>query len=127
MLTGAKGEQIVEESAIVLSETLSISKDHIYLTSTGVIGETFEPIELTSHFDQMADSLEASEQHRGRKSCRSNNHYGHFPKGSSAEIKGTNAVVVGIAKGSGMIAPDMATMLASFSQISRSATMTCRK
>ena len=110
--TGAKGEQIVEESATVLSETLSISKDHIYLTSTGVIGETFEPIELTSHFDQMADSLEASGTASWKKAAEAITTTDTFPKGSTAEIKGTDAVVVGIAKGSGMIAPDMATMLA---------------
>ena len=34
-----------------------------------------------------------------------------FPKGATAKVHGTDAVVVGIAKGSGMIAPDMATML----------------
>ena len=110
--TGAKGEQIVEESATVLSETLSISKDHIYLASTGVIGEAFEPIELTSHFDQMANSLEASGTAPWKKAAEAIATTDTFPKGSSAEIKGTDAVVVGIAKGSGMIAPDMATMLA---------------
>ena len=110
--TGAKGEQIVEESATVLSETLSISKDHIYLASTGVIGEAFEPIELTSHFDQMANSLKASGTAPWKKAAEAITTTDTFPKGSSAEIKGTDAVVVGIAKGSGMIAPDMATMLA---------------
>merc|ERR1711990_944144 len=58
--TGAKGEQIAEESAAVLSESLSISKDHIYLASTGVIGEAFEPIELTRHFDHLIEGLEES-------------------------------------------------------------------
>ena len=110
--TGAKGEQIVEESATVLSEILSISKDHIYLASTGVIGEAFEPIELTSHFDQMANSLEASGTAPWKKAAEAITTTDTFPKGSTAEIKGTDAVVVGIAKGSGMIAPDMATMLA---------------
>ena len=110
--TGAKGEQIVEESATVLSETLSISKDHIYLASTGVIGEAFEPIELTSHFDQMTNNLEASGTAPWKKAAEAITTTDTFPKGSSAEIKGTDAVVVGIAKGSGMIAPDMATMLA---------------
>ena len=94
--TGAKGEQIVEESAIVLSETLSISKDHIYLASTGVIGESFEA-SGTAPWKKAAEAITTTDT---------------FPKGSSAEIKGTDAVVVGIAKGSGMIAPDMATMLA---------------
>ena len=110
--TGAKGEQIVEESATVLSETLSISKDHIYLASTGVIGEAFEPIELTSHFHQMTNNLEASGTAPWKKAAEAITTTDTFPKGSTAEIKGTDAVVVGIAKGSGMIAPDMATMLA---------------
>ena len=110
--TGAKGEQIVEESATALSESLSISKDHIYLASTGVIGEAFEPIELTSNFDQMVESLEASGPESWKEAAKAITTTDTFPKGSTAKIKGTDAVVAGIAKGSGMIAPDMATMLA---------------
>ena len=110
--TGAKGEQIVEESATALSESLSISKDHIYLASTGVIGEAFEPIELTSNFDQMVESLEASGPGSWKEAAEAITTTDTFPKGSTAKIKGTDAVVAGIAKGSGMIAPDMATMLA---------------
>ena len=110
--TGAKGEQIVEESATALSESLSISKDHIYLASTGVIGEAFEPIELTSNFNQMVESLEASGPGSWKEAAKAITTTDTFPKGSTAKIKGTDAVVAGIAKGSGMIAPDMATMLA---------------
>ena len=114
-LTGAKGEQIVEESATVLSETLSISKDHIYLASTGVIGEALNPLNLRVILIKwQIVSKRPVEQHRGKKAAEAIATTDTFPKGSSAEIKGTDAVVVGIAKGSGMIAPDMATMLALF-------------
>tara|TARA_X000000368_G_scaffold91340_2_gene69766 strand:+ start:16583 stop:17797 length:1215 start_codon:yes stop_codon:yes gene_type:complete len=110
--TGAKGEQIANESAKAIASILSIPKDHIYLASTGVIGEAFEPIELTKHFDQMSESLEASGSASWKQAAEAITTTDTFPKGSTAKIKGTDAVVVGIAKGSGMIAPDMATMLA---------------
>jgi glutamate N-acetyltransferase/amino-acid N-acetyltransferase len=110
--TGAKGEQIAQESATVLSDILSIPKDHIYLASTGVIGEAFESIELTRHFNQMVESLEVSGSVSWKRAAEAITTTDTFPKGSAVKVKGTDAVVVGIAKGSGMIAPDMATMLA---------------
>ena len=65
--TGAKGEQIVEESATVLSETLSISKDHIYLASTGVIGKLLNLLNLRVILIKWQIVSKRPEQHRGRK------------------------------------------------------------
>ena len=109
--TGSKGEQITKESATSLSTTLSIPKEHIYLASTGVIGETFEPYELTSCFGQMSKELGQSGPAAWLEAAQAITTTDTFPKGATAKVHGTDAVVVGIAKGSGMIAPDMATML----------------
>ena len=84
--TGAKGEQIAEKSAAVLSESLSIPKGHIYLASTGVIGEAFEPIELTRHFDHLIESLEASGTALWKEAAEAITTTDTFPKGSSAKI-----------------------------------------
>ena len=107
--TGAVGTKAVDHCIIALSEQLHVPKTAIATASTGVIGEPLEADEIISHFERLAASEPASwEQAAGAIRTTDT-----FAKGAVAHvtIQGVPCVISGIAKGSGMIAPDMATML----------------
>ncbi len=106
--TGRAGDTSARLTAETIADVHGIDADDVYLTSTGVIGETLPDEALVSGLRAMqagdATWNEAADAIRTTDT---------FAKGASAtaELGGTTASVVGIAKGSGMIAPDMATML----------------
>ena len=106
--TGKAGATSAELTATVIAEQHGLDADDVYLTSTGVIGETLPDEALAEGLRAMgsggASWKEAADAIRTTDT---------FAKGASAtaELDGSTATVVGIAKGSGMIAPDMATML----------------
>ncbi len=86
--------------------------DEVFLASTGVIGETLPDAALAAALPALVAGLAPSTPAGWRASADAIRTTDTFAKGSFAAIAGTEAAVVGIAKGSGMIAPDMATMLA---------------
>ncbi len=107
--TGRAGDTSARLTAETIAEVHGIDPDDVYLTSTGVIGETLPDDALVTGLRAMqageADWNAAADAIRTTDT---------FAKGSSATADfggGVAATVVGIAKGSGMIAPDMATML----------------
>ena len=107
--TGAMGAKAVDDCIARLAEQLQVPKSAIATASTGVIGEPLKAEEITSHFAALTASAHASwEQAAGAIRTTDT-----FAKGAAAHftIKGVPCVISGIAKGSGMIAPDMATML----------------
>ena len=107
--TGARGVSSVEACVSALSKTLDIPTEMIATASTGVIGEPLNADEITAHFATLAASAPASWQEAALAIRTTDT----FEKGATASftINGKNCVISGIAKGSGMIAPDMATML----------------
>ena len=107
--TGARGVESVEACVSALSKTLDIPAEMIATASTGVIGEPLNADEITAHFAALAASAPASWQEAALAIRTTDT----FEKGATASftINGKNCVISGIAKGSGMIAPDMATML----------------
>ncbi len=108
--TGEAGERTVRETARAAAALAGCDPREVFIASTGVIGEPFEAALLTRHFDDLfARAGEASWEDAARAIMTTDT----FPKGAcaSAEIGGTCVSVCGIAKGSGMIEPDMATML----------------
>ena len=107
--TGARGVGSVEACVSALSKTLDIPAEMIATASTGVIGEPLNADEITTHFAALAASAPASWQEAALAIRTTDT----FEKGATASftINGKNCVISGIAKGSGMIAPDMATML----------------
>ncbi len=110
VFNGAAGMRAVEATAHAAALALGTSAEHIFLASTGVIGEplpahkiiavmdTLQAILAEDYFAQAAEAIMTTDT---------------FPKGATrrAKIGGVDVVINGIAKGSGMIAPDMATML----------------
>ncbi|MGB6319122.1 MAG: bifunctional glutamate N-acetyltransferase/amino-acid acetyltransferase ArgJ, partial [Litorimonas sp.] len=83
--------------------------ESVQLASTGVIGEALDASKMTACYPGMA--LAADGWEAAARAIMTTDTY---PKGATAtaEIAGTPVRLNGIAKGSGMIAPDMATMLA---------------
>jgi len=109
--TGVAGETAAELTADIIAAALGVTPDEIYLASTGVIGESLPTDTLARELPKLTSQLADSTPGGWEAAANAIRTTDTFAKGASAAIGGTSAVVVGIAKGSGMIAPDMATML----------------
>ncbi len=110
--TGAAGEAVAAHTAEAVAALLGCRPSEVHLASTGVIGEVLPEDRLVGALAPGVASLRASDPSSWQAAADAIRTTDTFAKGSSAAIAGTDANVVGIAKGSGMIAPDMATMLA---------------
>lgn len=106
---GQKSRDAVVQTARDAAAVFGGTPETVQLASTGVIGEALDADKMTTVFpgmDLQADGWEAA--------ARAIMTTDTYPKGATqtAVIGGTVVTINGIAKGSGMIAPDMATMLA---------------
>jgi len=108
---GQKSRDAVVETAQGAAEVFGVDAQAIQLASTGVIGEPLEASKLTDCFPDMLIDLDADGWEAAAKAIMTTDTH---PKGATATamIDGIEVRINGIAKGSGMIAPDMATMLA---------------
>lgn len=108
--TGRNGTAAVERITAKVSETLDLPQSHVYTSSTGVIGEPLPDTKITDMLGQLKDDLSQDSIAKAASAIMTTD---TFAKGASAEviIEGSPVKIAGIAKGSGMIAPDMATML----------------
>lgn len=108
--TGARGVEAVDALCAGVAEQTGIDADRIFTSSTGVIGEPLPYDRITAKIGELSANLNAGGIEGAAKAIMTTD---TFPKGSAAEItvKGQTVKIAGIAKGSGMIAPDMATML----------------
>ncbi|WP_134678596.1 bifunctional glutamate N-acetyltransferase/amino-acid acetyltransferase ArgJ [Paracoccus ravus] len=108
--TGRNGQEAVDKVTGSVAETLSIPRDRVFSSSTGVIGEPLPAQRITAMVDQLALGLRIDGAAEAAQAIMTTD---TFAKGATAtiEAEGGPIKIVGIAKGSGMIAPDMATML----------------
>ena len=108
--TGRHGKDAVEAVMTATGAALDLPKTNAFMASTGVIGEPLPTDRITTKLAELRDGLDPSTIDRAAQAIMTTDTY---PKGSStkAEIEGKTITISGIAKGSGMIAPDMATML----------------
>jgi glutamate N-acetyltransferase / amino-acid N-acetyltransferase len=108
--TGRAGEASVAEVTGAVAASLGIPSARVFSSSTGVIGEPLPHDRITA---KIADLTATLDERAIAMAARAIMTTDTFPKGASAEIDGNGGTIhiVGIAKGSGMIAPDMATML----------------
>jgi glutamate N-acetyltransferase/amino-acid N-acetyltransferase len=106
--TGRAGATAAELTAQVIAQALGCESEEVFLASTGVIGETLDQEALVEALPVLIGAEPASwEQAAGAIRTTDT-----FSKGATRRVEGpAPGVVAGIAKGSGMIAPDMATML----------------
>ncbi|MEM1429761.1 MAG: bifunctional glutamate N-acetyltransferase/amino-acid acetyltransferase ArgJ [Pseudomonadota bacterium] len=107
--TGIAGTQAVAEIAAATAARLSLPEARIFTASTGVIGEPLSAGRITAMLDQLATAPGATWEAAARATMTTDT----FPKGAGATVETPHGPVriAGFAKGSGMIAPDMATML----------------
>lgn len=108
--TGSKGKESVQLTADYAAKALGCATGEIFLASTGVIGEPLPASKFAGVLDEAATCLAETPWIEPAKAIMTTD---TFPKLSGAvlEIDGVEVKINGIAKGSGMIAPDMATML----------------
>lgn len=108
--TGAQGEKTTAAVADAVTGFYDCPADQIMQASTGVIGEPLSPHPLIKGLCKIKDGLSCALWPDAARAIMTTD---TFPKGSSRKtsIHGEETVITGIAKGSGMIAPDMATML----------------
>ncbi|MBX2831962.1 MAG: bifunctional glutamate N-acetyltransferase/amino-acid acetyltransferase ArgJ [Rhodospirillales bacterium] len=106
--TGKAGETFVADKVEAASKALGCAKNEIFTASTGVIGEPTTANRITDAMDEILAS-DASWLDAAKAIMTTDT----FPKGSSATatINGTKVSIAGFTKGSGMIEPNMATML----------------
>ncbi len=109
--TGDQGHAAVRRTAEAAAALVGCRADEVYVSSTGVIGEQLPVERLTAALPGLHRRLSDSAWPEAARAIMTTDTY---PKGAtaSAEIDGVPVVVNGIAKGSGMIAPNMGTMLA---------------
>lgn len=108
--TGLKGKEAVRLTAEIAAKALKCKPEEVALASTGVIGE---PLDATKFNGVLADCAGRVKGDAWQDAARAIMTTDTFPKGASKTFKvdGVPVTISGIAKGAGMIAPDMATML----------------
>jgi len=109
--TGRRGETAVREITAEVAKVLDCRTAEIYGASTGVIGEPLPYDTITKALGALACDLDPAGWDKAAAAIMTTD---TFPKTATrkTEIGGVPVTINGIAKGSGMIAPDMATMLA---------------
>ena len=108
--TGSAGEVAARATAQKAAALAGCEPEQVMLASTGVIGEQLDTGPLASGLARLYPALAATGWRDGAEAIRTTD---TFAKGCSKQalLDGDTVVINGIAKGSGMIAPDMATML----------------
>ena len=109
--TGRRGREAVELTAKAAAEAAKCQEADIYIASTGVIGEPLDARKIASRLGGLAGEAKGDAYEDAARAIMTTDTY---PKLATckAEIDGVEITISGIAKGAGMIAPDMATMLA---------------
>jgi len=112
--TGSEGDEAARLTAERIGARLGIDARDVYLASTGVIGEPMPTDLLVPALDSVAGRLTPCAETQWREVADAIRTTDTFAKGAGRTVTiGEREVnLAGIAKGSGMIAPDMATMLA---------------
>ncbi len=111
VFTGRAGRQVVESTAATAARLLGCEPREVFIASTGVIGEPPPADRISAALPKIVGLLDPGAWERAARAIMTTD---TFPKGATATatIDGTSVRISGFCKGSGMIAPDMATMLA---------------
>ncbi|NIA07256.1 MAG: bifunctional glutamate N-acetyltransferase/amino-acid acetyltransferase ArgJ [Actinobacteria bacterium] len=110
--TGAAGMKNAKEMAARTGKRLGISSENVLVASTGIIGQRLPMDKVRSGIDAAVEKLNNSAK-AGREFSRAIMTTDRYAKTSTQEIRidGCKVRIAGTAKGAGMIAPNMATML----------------
>jgi len=109
--TGKTGRQATTLTASIAARALGCSPHEVFLASTGVIGEPLDASKFNGVLATLAERTAPGEWINAAKAIMTTD---TFPKVATATVKlgKTRVTINGMAKGAGMIMPDMATMLA---------------
>ncbi|WP_225770144.1 bifunctional glutamate N-acetyltransferase/amino-acid acetyltransferase ArgJ [Inquilinus sp. Marseille-Q2685] len=107
--TGQAGVKTVASTVVAAAKLVGCDWEEVFVASTGVIGQPLPEDRIARHLPDLAEAL-GEDWAGAAEAIRTTD---TFAKGATrtATIGGTKVTITGIAKGSGMIAPDMATML----------------
>lgn len=108
--TGARGQESVDAVTGAVAAALDLPRGRVFSSSTGVIGEPLPHDRIVAVVGDLVKGLDPAGVADAARAIMTTD---TFAKGASATIEGEGGPIriAGIAKGSGMIAPDMATML----------------
>ena len=108
--TGIKGTKTVNKITKFLSNFYTCNENEVFSSSTGVIGEELNPSKITSSIKNKRPAFINSIEEAAKSIMTTDT----FPKYATSKVryKDFTVNIIGIAKGSGMIAPNMGTMLA---------------
>lgn len=108
--TGRVGDAAVAAVTGAVAEALGVPASRVFSSSTGVIGEPLPFERITAKVPDLVAALTEDAVEMAAQAIMTTD---TFPKGAAATVQGEGGTIhiSGIAKGSGMIAPDMATML----------------
>ncbi|SDU37812.1 bifunctional glutamate N-acetyltransferase/amino-acid acetyltransferase ArgJ [Stappia sp. ES.058] len=108
--TGRKGVETTRLSAQFAAEAAQCAPEDVFLASTGVIGEPLDATKFNGVLGAMAQQVAPTGWLDAARAIMTTD---TFPKAAtrSVELGGVRVTLNGIAKGAGMVAPDMATML----------------
>ena len=107
---GARGRRDARATTAAVAAALGVAQREVLVASTGVIGEPLPMTRIRAGVRKASSALAPSGLERAARAIMTTD---TFPKLASArfEVAGRTLTLAGIAKGSGMIEPDMATML----------------
>lgn len=108
--TGRAGEGSVAAICEAVAGVTGLPKDRVFTSSTGVIGERLPHDRITAKIDELVAGLAPDAIENAAQGIMTTDTYAKGA-GTTVMIDGKPVKIAGIAKGSGMIAPDMATML----------------
>ncbi len=109
--TGRAGVAAVARTVKAVAELVACRPSSVFIASTGVIGEALPDDKITAGLAGLQRRLDGGDWNEAARAIMTTDTY---PKGATrvATIGGVPVTLNGIAKGSGMIGPDMATLLA---------------
>jgi glutamate N-acetyltransferase/amino-acid N-acetyltransferase len=109
--TGQRGLDDVRLTSDKVAQVLGIAPNAVFVMSTGVIGEPLPMTKLNAGIESAAKALSTAGGHAAARAIMTTD---TRPKEAAAQVVvgGQLVTIAGMAKGAGMIHPDMATMLA---------------
>ena len=105
--TGVPGYKNAQLMAAATGEALQVANSHVMVCSTGIIGTPLPMEPILSHVPKLARKLSVEGGHDAARGILTTDH-----QAKEVVIRGSNFTLGGMAKGCGMIAPNMGTMLA---------------
>ncbi len=109
--TGRRGEEAVRLTAEAAAKAVGCAPEEVFISSTGVIGEPLDTDKFAHLLDGLAKAASADAWQDAARAIMTTDTYPKLTTTALTGIGDDSARLSGIAKGAGMIAPDMATML----------------